>query len=356
MKVPVRDTLAWRLYAIGIVQVILLTAVFAAVGQLVVGHAPKLSTRPPLIAPVMTLFLGGLVIVGVGSVLTARWIVSPLAQLGRMARALGAGDLQARSGLRRSDELGDLAHTFDEMAERVERLFFAEKELLANVSHELRTPLARLRVALDIVTEADPVRARRLTDMGSDLAEIETLVSDILTATRLDIERGSSANAQFELRLRRLAFEEVAHRAVERFRMRWPERPLVVETSDGLRPLRGDAVLLRRVLDNLLENAHKYSPDRSTPIVLRLRSTSDGIAFEVEDRGIGVAEEDLPRLFAPFFRGDRSRDRQTGGVGLGLTLAKRIVEAHEGAISAISRAGAGTTFRVTLPAVRPGGE
>jgi signal transduction histidine kinase len=108
-------------------------------------------------------------------------------------------------------------------------------------------------------------------------------------------------------------------------------------------------VLLRRVLDNLLENAHKYSPRADRPITVRLSGEGDIVVFEVSDRGIGIKPEDLENVFKPFFRVDRSRSRGAGGVGLGLTLAKKIVEAHGGSIEVRSEPGVGTTVRVVMP-------
>ena len=110
-----------------------------------------------------------------------------------------------------------------------------------------------------------------------------------------------------------------------------------------------DAMTFRRVLDNLLENADKYSPDPEQPIAIRVIDGADHVVFEVEDHGVGIAAADLPNVFQPFFRGDRSRTRSAGGVGLGLTLAKRIVEAHGGTIAITSEPSGGTTVRVTVP-------
>jgi signal transduction histidine kinase len=125
-----------------------------------------------------------------------------------------------------------------------------------------------------------------------------------------------------------------------------------VAVAAGLPEVEADAALLRRLLGNLLDNAAKYS-DAGTTVTVAARAVEaaagGGVALEVRDQGIGVAAEDLPRLFTPFFRTDRSRARGTGGVGLGLALAKRIAEAHGGTIGAASAPGAGTTFRVTLP-------
>ncbi|MEZ4288632.1 MAG: ATP-binding protein [Polyangiales bacterium] len=111
-----------------------------------------------------------------------------------------------------------------------------------------------------------------------------------------------------------------------------------------------DPILFRRVLDNLLENAEKYSQNESVPIEFRALRYLDRVAFEVRDRGIGIAAADLPHIFTPFFRAERSRSRGAGGVGLGLSLVKRIVEAHGGQVAVQSDVGVGTTVTVMLPA------
>jgi signal transduction histidine kinase len=300
--------------------------------------------------PLVTFFVSGLLIVGVGAFLTARWIVRPLDALTRASRSLGAGDLRARTGLVRNDELGEVGRSFDEMAERVQSLLLSERELLANVSHELRTPLARIRVALDIAAETDAKTGRAsLAEIAADLSEIESLIDDILTTTRLDIAAGRGDPSAFALRPRDIAPSALCERAAERFRVRHPLRKLDESIAEGVPPVHADPVLFRRVLDNLLENAHKFSPDADQSVALRVWAGNEGVVFEVADRGLGIGAEDLPRVFTPFFRGERSRSRGTGGVGLGLTLAKRIVEAHAGTIAVTSRVGSGTRVRVTLP-------
>jgi signal transduction histidine kinase len=308
---------------------------------------------PPLpIAPLLTFFFSGLVILGIGSFLTARWIVRPLDTLSRAAVALGNGDLRARAALTRADELGEVGRAFDQMAERIQKLMLAEKELLANVSHELRTPLARIRVALDIAGEGDAEAGRlSLAEIGVDLAELEALIDDILTATRLEIAHGASPPSGFAVHAEEIGPEIIGERAAERFAARHPSRKLEWTSEEGLPLVSADPVLLRRVLDNLLDNAHKYSPDPAAPIALRVTRRNGGVAFEVTDRGMGIGEEDLPHVFTPFFRAERSRARGTGGVGLGLTLAKRIVSAHGGEIDVASAPGKGTTVRVSLPAL-----
>jgi two-component system OmpR family sensor kinase len=305
--------------------------------------------RRGALAPLLTL-AAALLVFGIGAFLTAKWIARPLDRLTSAARALGRGDLQARAALDRNDELGELGGAFDEMAGRIRELLLAEKELLANVSHELRTPLARIRVALEIAAEGDAEAARAgLVEIALDLSEIEALIDDILTATRMELATGKTETAGFALHRKPTAPASIAERAAQRFRVRYPARTLLLESGPDLPDIEADAGLLRRALDNLLENAHKYSPDAAQPIALRLSRREQAVCFEVEDRGLGVPEEDLPRLFTAFFRGERSRSRGTGGVGLGLTLAKRIVEAHGGTIAVESERGTGTLVRVVLP-------
>lgn len=286
-----------------------------------------------------------LVVLAIGSWPTARSIAAPVERLTAAARRLGEGDLSARTGVRARGELGELAGAFDEMAERLQRLVRSERELLANVSHELRTPLARIRVALELAAEGDHERARRyLSEIGDDLAELDGLVEEILTAARL----AGAGPGGLPVHRTRLTLPALLGDVAARFRADAPDRTLTLEVGEGLPAVEADAPLLRRLVDNLLDNARKYS-EPAAPVTLAARAEGDAVVLEVRDRGIGIDAADLPRLFTPFFRTDRSRARGTGGVGLGLTLAKRIAEAHGGRISAQSAPGQGTTIRVELP-------
>ena len=145
------------------------------------------------------------------------------------------------------------------------------------------------------------------------------------------------------------AHASIAEAAADRMRSRHPQRSVYVEVGKDLPMLHADPMLLRRVLDNLLENAHKYTPDATAAIELVATRDGNDAVFEVRDKGVGITAEDLPRVFTAFFRGERSRSRETGGVGLGLTLAKRITEAHGGHIAATSQSGIGTQMRVAIP-------
>jgi signal transduction histidine kinase len=303
---------------------------------------------PPPRGPALAMLCLVVGAVALLSWLLARAITAPVEQLTAAARALGAGDLHARARLARPDELGELGRAFDEMADTLSRLVLSEKELLANVSHELRTPLARLRVALELLEEQrlEPVQ-RYLGDMGCSLDELEQLVSDLLTSARLDLTTAMRGDVAPLLELRPIAGEVLLDLVAARFRMAWPDRHLAVELGDALPEVAVDVALIRRLLDNLLENAFKYSdPDRS--ITLRGSAMAGTLVVEVIDRGIGIEPGDLGRLFSPFFRTDRSRARGTGGSGLGLHIARRIAEAHHARLEADSTVGVGSTFRLTL--------
>ncbi len=305
--------------------------------------------EPPLINTVVLVTLV-LVCTALTSIVFARTLAVPLQRLAAVARDFGAGALGVRTGLRRRDELGQVAEAFDEMAERLTLLLRSQKELLANVSHELRTPLARIRVALDWASEGDVTRAREsLKDIAEDLSELERLVEDVLTTARLDLASDQASGASPPLRLERVDTQALLDKAATRFRSARPEHRLELNVPGALPPLHADPVLLRRVFDNLLDNAGKYS-EPGTTVRLRARPVESTLQVEVADEGIGIDAADLPRISTPFFRTDRSRARATGGVGLGLALVRRIVDAHGGTLSLESQPGVGTTVRVTLPA------
>jgi two-component system, OmpR family, sensor kinase len=283
------------------------------------------------------------------SIPLARSVTAPLARLSSLARRFGKGDLSARVHSKRRDEIGALARAFDDMADRIATLRRSEKELLANISHELRTPLARIRLALELVSDGDSAKVSSyLNDIGEDLGELEQLLDDVMSTARNDLARDSAGDALPPLHFEALSGSTVLEAAESRFHVRCPDRKLEADIPTDLPTLEADPSLLRRVLDNLLDNARKFSEE---PVHLSGRGAADGshLVFEVKDRGIGISAEDQTRIFEPFFRSDPSRTRATGGVGLGLAVVKRIVEAHSGTIEVHSVLGQGTRFVVTLP-------
>ena len=335
-----------------------------AVIALVEGTAPSHFGPPPLWRPFVLVGLV-LLLVGVATRPLARRISRPLEQLTAAARRLGGGDLSARvpapaRPARRADEIGELTGAFNEMADRVERLVHAEKELLANVSHELRSPLARIRVALELLprTAADE---GRVAGVERDLAELDRIIDDVLTTARL-AARGlpttlGTVDAQQLLR-------DVAEQA--------RQDPLTmgreVRIADGATVrLTADEALLRRALWNLVENAAKYG---APPITLSASRSGERVVLAVSDAGEGIAPADREKVFAAFHRGDTARreapeeapgretpgtDDTRRGVGLGLTLARAVAEAHGGVIAIesldeVSGRPRGCRVVITIPA------
>jgi signal transduction histidine kinase len=290
-----------------------------------------------------------LVLFMIAAIVFARHLEKPLQGIASAAERFGRGELSARTGVRRSDEIGVAAKAFDEMADRVTWLMTAQQELMANVSHELRTPLSRIHVAVDLLLDGVSDQAKELLpEIAHDLAELERLIDDVMVVTRLDLSRSRDPRAGTPLQLEPLSAEELLHKAAARFRTHHQTHQLQVEVAPGLLPLHADAVLLRRVLENLIDNARKYSEPGSV-IRVSAEKSPRGIRFVVRDSGIGLDPADLQHVFTPFFRSDRSRSRSTGGVGLGLSLARRVVDAHDGTIDLESVSGHGTTVTMDLP-------
>jgi two-component system OmpR family sensor kinase len=282
-----------------------------------------------------------------GSLLFARSLAVPLRHMARVAREFGSGKLTVRARLDRRDELGAVAKAFDDMADRITALLHGQRELLANVSHELRTPLSRIRVALDLAADGDAEASRdALANISTDWGDLDRLVEDVLAAARLDLR--SSEPGGVPLRRDHVQLADLADAACARAQLIYPGERLELDMPEDLPIVEGDSALLRRVIDNLIDNARKYS-DAQSPVTLRLRPHGDGVQLAVIDRGMGIEAADLPHIFTPFFRADRSRTRKTGGVGMGLTLVRRIVTAHGGSVDVKSTVGQGTEMYVTLP-------
>jgi two-component system, OmpR family, sensor kinase len=279
----------------------------------------------------------------------ARTLATPLQEVAGAAERFGRGDMSIRTRTQRRDEIGAVGRAFDDMADRVARLVGSQQELMANVSHELQTPLSRIRVAVELMSDGDTSRAEEmLTEIIQDLEELEKLIDDVMTLARLDLTRAAGSNLAHRVRREPVALSELVMRSCDRFRALHDTHPLQIELPPDLPTLDADPVLLRRAFDNVLDNARKYSP-KGSPIEVRATRQDGATRIAIVDHGIGIEAADLDKVFTPFFRTDRSRTRETGGVGLGLALSRRVVEAHGGSIALASQVGAGTTVTLALP-------
>lgn len=286
-----------------------------------------------------------LLLVGLSSYWLSMRLARPLARLADAAQQFGEGQLDARSNIKTNDELGDVGRAFDQMADRTAAVLQSQRQMLADISHELRTPLARIRVALELVSEAPQAARDVLADLTLDLDEVDNLIADILVAARLE---GTGSNHP-ALRREEVTLGELLSATAARFSARYPDRLLEIEIADGAEiQLHCEPRLMRRAIDNLVENAAKYST--TGPIRIEARRANDGgITVHIRDQGIGMTTDELQQAFTPFWRADSSRSRQSGGVGLGLALVRRIVHAHGGTVELASSVGVGTIATIALP-------
>jgi signal transduction histidine kinase len=272
-------------------------------------------------------------------------LTSPVRALQKAVERFGRGDLAVRVGSRRRDELGQLARTFDRMAARMETLMAAERRLLLDISHELRSPLARLGVAVELARSGqESDRQAALDRIQKESDRLNALVGQLLEVTRA--EGDPSALRRDSLRLDALVGHLVDDSGIEAA----ARGSAVVYGKREPVTLEGDPELLRRAIENVIRNAIRYAPE-GTAVEVTLARRDANAVVAVRDRGPGVPDEALPRLFDAFYRVDTARDRSSGGIGLGLSIARRAVELHQGAIRA-RNAQPGLEVEIELPATR----
>ena len=279
----------------------------------------------------------------VTSLLLARYLSSPIVRLQKASRSLAAGALETRVGVpftRRGDEVGTLARDFDTMAERVQALVTDKETLLRDVSHELRSPLARIRMALALAerragAESQPDLAR----IEREAERLDALVGQVMTLTRL---RTASEPRRDVVRL-----DTLVGGVVDDARFEYPDAR-VDYTASGEVLLRGDAEGLKSAVENVVRNALIYG-DRTKPIEVLLGAAAGRATIRVLDRGPGVPEAELTRIFEPFYRTDNSRDHRVDGQGIGLAITARVTELHGGTVKAANRAEGGLEIAIELP-------
>ncbi len=279
------------------------------------------------------------------SLILARLIGRPLETLTRAVRRMGAGDLGQRVPEEGSAETIDLARSFNAMAANLATSQALRQQLVADVAHELRTPLVNIRGYLEAIEDgivsADEATLRTLRE---EAAQLNVLVDDLQELAQA--EAG-------EVRLTRVPVlpRELIERATEAARPRAVEREvlLIGEAAPNLPPVAVDLQRIGQVLQNLLTNALRHTPAGGR-VTISAALVDGRVALAVTDTGSGIAVDDLPRIFERFYRADSSRARATGGSGLGLTIARRLAEAHGGSIEVESTIGVGSRFTVLLPA------
>jgi two-component system, OmpR family, sensor kinase len=285
-----------------------------------------------------------LVVTGGIVILITRVGLRPLREMGQTAHRIADGDLSQRVREDQTmDEVGDMARSFNYMAERLQNAWQAQRQFAADASHELRTPLTSIAGYIDVLNKGakdDPVTLGRvLGSMRGEVDRMTRLVRDLVSLARLD--------ADDELRLERLDLTRLVADVYEQAKALAPSRDISLQAQDAAW-VEVDVDRMRQVLLNLADNAIKYTPPEAhiNFAVQRWDSTAQ---VSVADDGPGIAAEDRAHLFDRFYRADQSRTREKGGAGLGLAIAKKIVDAHRGSISVAAPEEGGTVFSVRLP-------
>ena len=284
---------------------------------------------------------GGLLLVSVVS----RRVLTPVRRLTSAARRLGQGDLSQRVSAPGHDEIGDLGRTFNSMAEELERAEQQRRNLMADVAHELRSPLSNIQGYLEalrdglVEPDATTIDAiSRQTSLLSHLVEdLRVLALAEAGVLRLDLAPAS--------------LQEVLHDAVDSFRPRAQAKgiDLSLDVATGLPTVEMDRARIAQVLGNLMDNAITHTPDGGRVTVSAGVVDGAKARVTIADSGAGIPPEDIPLVFERFYRVDPSRSRATGGAGLGLTIARQLVESHGGRIFAESTPGEGSRFIFELP-------
>ena len=277
-----------------------------------------------------------------------RQITSPLRALSQSARAIAEGDLGQRVAVRSDDEIGQVARSFNRMAESLAEADIQRRNMMADIAHELRTPLTVVQGNLEALMDG----VYDLTPENVAAVHKQTMVLTRLVGDLRDLALAEAG----QLRLERKAFSlaDVIAQVKGGLEVQAHEKEVTLkfEVAAGLPKVQADEQRIAQVLFNLMSNALRHTPLSGT-ITISAELRDERVLVSVRDTGTGILPEDLPHVFERFYRADRSRARSTGGSGLGLTISKQIIEAHGGQVWAQSWLGAGSTFAFSLPLSSP---
>jgi signal transduction histidine kinase len=279
--------------------------------------------------------------------LIARSLTKPIANISQAAKNFTQGNYDSRTSATGNNEIGNLGHTFNMMAESLQQIEQNRRNFLASVSHELKTPVTSIQALsetiLDGLAPKPEQQQRYLTTILQETKRLGRLISDLLDLSQLEADELSivceKINLQTWLLIETDKIEPLLLQKQITLHMDMPEE---------LPHIWGDADRLGQVFTNLLTNAIRYSPEQSI-ITISFFAAKEHIAISIRDTGSGISPDDLPYIWDRFYRVDKSRARTCGGTGLGLAITKKLVQAMQGDITVISTLGKGSTFTVTLP-------
>lgn len=279
------------------------------------------------------------------ALLVARRLVQPLGALTAAARRLAAGERHEPIAPPREAELAELAHAFNSMAAELDRQEQLRRQMVADIAHELRTPLSVLRLQVESIEDGIvPASPQAVGALGGELDLLARLVDDL----RL-LSLAEAGQLSLALQAVRPAEALAAAARTAEPRARQQQISLRVVVGEPLPAVRADPQRLAQILANLVENALRYTPRGGSVELSALPGPARTICLQVRDSGPGIAGEDLPHIFARFYRADRARARDTGGSGLGLAIVQHLAQAQGGSVAVESAPGQGAAFQVFLP-------
>lgn len=296
-----------------------------------------------------------IVISGLICYLLSIYLTQPLRSLRLAAKSIATGKLSTRVGRFKGhahDELAELSGEFDRMAEQLEDMVNSKERLLQDISHELRSPLARLHIAIELGRKKSGGQAEtEFSRMEEECLRLNTLIGEILEFARLE----KSVN---EIQRQPVNLAEMIQQIIQDAQFEYNNRPIEMQINSpqATQCLSIDDRLIHRAIENILRNALRYSP-ADQPMTIRLSTNADSTEcyIDVDDHGPGVPEEQLEKIFNPFYRVDKSREKKTGGYGLGLAIALQAVRLHQGAIEASNLESGGLRVRIILPIIDANG-
>ena len=286
--------------------------------------------------------LASFIIILLGSVWIARSIAKPVRLLHQASLQMAQGNLAVRVAKdvgKRSDELGQLAQAFDQMADKVSDLLNTQQQLFRDISHEIRTPLTRQKLAIELARSSDTPEPY-LSKIEQQNQNIEELINQLLTFMQV--------NKATQLKAEPVSLSALLTACIEAAELELKAKEISLQSnwqSDAV--INGDALLLTRTFENLLMNAIKYSPVHST-IAINILETQEEIRIELSDEGPGIPETELDAIIKPFYRADQSRNRSTGGFGLGLAISSQIILQHDGRLSISNRKEKGLSVEIVF--------
>lgn len=313
----------------------------AGMGRMIVGAAEQ-SFITAVDRRIVLAALLAIVLAAVAAFLIARRVALPIGELTDGARRFAAGDIEHRVAVDGPAEVVELSNALNEMAGSLSEAERLRRQLVADVAHELRNPVAALRAQLEGVADGVIVMdARRAASLADDAHRLSRLVEDLQELSIAEAGRLTYTMAPFDL-------VELLRAEVDRLRpVIGPGVEVSVDAPAGSFRISGDELRIGQVARNLLGNAARHTPSGS--ITVAVLPADGGVRVEVRDTGEGIPPADLPYIFERFYRADSARASDTGGAGIGLAVARRIVQDHGGEVFATSLPGSGTTVGFELP-------